>query len=347
MTAKPYGTLSNGREATLFTLTNKNGMEAKVTDYGAILVGVLVPDKDGTSKDVTLGFDDLAGWEQDTCYLGATVGRFGNRIAHGKFSLDGKDYQMVLNNEPNGVPCHLHGGTVGFNSVLWESREIENGVEFTYLSADGEEGYPGEVTAKVRYLLTDDNELIWQAEATTTAATPLNMVHHSYWNLSGDSSQRIESQRLQLEADHYLPTDPGLIPTGEVAPVAGTPLDFRQATVIGEHIEDDFEALKFAGGYDHAWVVNGEGLRLVATLSDPASGRSMTLHSEQPAVHFYAGSFLESAVPGKNGQPLLPRTGLCLETELYPDGPNKPAFPNCILRPGETYRHTMVHKFSW
>ncbi len=345
-----FGKLPDGREAKLFTLTNKNGLRAKISDLGATLVSMEVPDKDGKLADVTHGFDSAEGYLSDgNPYFGATVGRFGNRIAHGKFTLDGKEYTLATNNEPGGIPCHLHGGKVGFNKVLWtaEPDASKNAVTFTYISKDGEEGYPGTLTTKVTYTLTDDNELKWEASATTDAPTVLNIVHHTYWNLSGDPSTSINDHILTLEADQYLPTDPGLIPTGEKAPVADTPMDFTKPTPIGDRVNDDFEALKLGGGYDHAWVLRGGvGVRSAARLKDPKSGRVLEISTDKPGIQFYGGNFLDGTVAGKGGVKYPHRSALCLETENFPDAPNQPDFPSAVLRPGETYTHTMIHKFS-
>ncbi len=348
-----FGKMPDGREVKIYTLTNASGMEAKVTEYGAILVSLKVPDKSGELADVTHGYDTLEGWLGNTSYFGSTVGRFGNRIAHGKFTLDGKEYTLVTNNDPGGIPCALHGGTKGFDKVLWSGESFETdgarGVKLTYVSADGEEGYPGELTVAVTYTLTDANELIWEASATTTAPTVLNVVHHSYWNLSGDPTTSINDHELLLYADHYLPTDAGLIPTGAPAPVAGTPMDFTKATAIGERVDADFEALKLGGGYDHAWVLNGTAdgeLSKAATVRDPESGRVMTISTNQPAVQFYGGNFLDGTATGKDGVAYQHRTALCLETENWPDAPNNPEAPSAVLRPGETYNHKMVHSFS-
>lgn len=343
-----YGKMPDGREVRLFTLTNKNGLKARVTEYGAILVSLETPDRNGKLADITLGYDTLDGWLTNNSYLGATVGRFGNRIKAGKFTLDEKEYQLATNNDPGGIPCHLHGGEKGFDKVLWSGKPGEgNSVELTYVSKDGEEGYPGTLTTTVTYTLTDDNELIWEATATTDAPTIINIVHHSYWNLSGNPAETINNHELTLHAPSYLPTDAGLIPTGVVAPVDGTPMDFRQPTAIGARVNDDFEALKLAGGYDHCWVLeHGDGLRPAARLKDPASGRVMEITTNKPAIQFYGGNFLDGTITGKGGIKYEHRTGLCLETENYPDAPNQASFPSAVLRPGETYTHTMVHRFS-
>ncbi|HQW28219.1 MAG TPA: aldose epimerase family protein, partial [Verrucomicrobiales bacterium] len=321
-----YGKMPDGREVKLYTLTNTSGMEAKVTEYGAILVSLKVPDKAGKVADVTHGYDTLEGWLGNSSYFGATVGRFGNRIANGKFTLDGKSYSLVTNNDPGGMPCSLHGGTEGFSKKLWKGEAVYtkggDGVKLTYVSADGEEGYPGVLTVTVTYTLTNANDLVWEAEATTTAPTVINIVHHSYWNLSGDPATSINDHELTLFADQYLATNAGMIPTGEKAAVAGTPMDFTKATVIGERIAADYEALKFGGGYDHAWVLNGTAERALvkaARVRDPKTGRVMSLSTNQPAVQFYGGNFLDGTTTGKGGVKYQHRTALCLETENYPD----------------------------
>jgi aldose 1-epimerase len=343
-----YGKMPDGREVAIYTLSNKNGLKARLTEYGAILVSMEVPDREGKTADVTHGYDTLDGWLTNTSYFGATVGRFGNRIAHGKFTLDGKEYKLATNNDPGGVPCHLHGGVKGFDKVLWSSRALpDHGVEFTYLSKDGEEGYPGNLEVKVTYTLNDANELKWEAKATTDAPTILNLVHHSYWNLSGDPSTTINDHELMLAAPHFLPTDIGLIPTGEIAPVAGTPMDFTKPRVIGERVDADTEALKFGGGYDHCWVLEkGEGIKLAARLKDPKSGRVLEISTNQPAIQFYGGNFLDGSVAGKGGVKYPHRSALCLETEGFPDSPNRESFPSPVLRPGQEYHHVMIHKFS-
>ena len=343
-----YGTMPDAKSVKIFTLSNKNGLKARVTEYGAILVSMETPDKSGKSADITHGYDTLAGWLTNTSYFGATVGRFGNRIKDGKFSLEGKDYKLATNNDPGGIPCHLHGGLKGFDKVLWSGKANgENGVEFTYTAKDCEEGYPGNLSVKVTYTLNDNNELKWEAKATTDAPTILNIVHHSYWNLSGDPSTSINDHLMMLNAAGFLPTDIGLIPTGKITPVAGTPMDFTKPTVIGERIDADFEALKFGGGYDHAWVIEkGPKIQLAARVKDPKSGRVMEISTNQPAVQFYGGNFLDGTAKGKGGVAYAKRTAFCLETEGFPDAPNHPDFPSAVLRPGETYTHTMIHKFS-
>ena len=343
-----FGKTSAG-EAKVFTLTNKNGLRAKISDLGATLVSMEIPDKAGKIADVTHGFDSAEGYLSDANpYFGATVGRFGNRIANGVFKLDGKEYTLATNNEPGGIPCHLHGGKVGFNKKMWkaEPNEDKNAVTFTYVSEDGEEGYPGTLTTKVTYTLTEANELKWEVEATTDAPTVLNIVHHTYWNLSGDPTTSINDHILMLDADKYLPTNAGLIPTGKQDPVANTPMDFTKPTAIGDRVEEKFEALKLGGGYDHAWVLKPKsGVRLAARLKDPKTGRVLEVSTDKPAIQFYGGNFLDGTATGKKGVKYAHRTACCLETENFPDAPNHPEFPSAVLRPGETYKHVMIHKF--
>ena len=348
VTEQNFGKMPDGRPVKIFSLTNKNGLKAKVTEYGAILVSMETPDKSGELADLTHGYDNLEGWLTNTSYFGSTVGRFGNRIKDGKFSLDGKDYTLAKNNDPGGIPCALHGGLKGFDKVVWVGKvTADNAVEFTYTAKDGEEGYPGNLAVKVTYSLNDQNELTWDAQANTDAPTVLNLVHHSYWNLSGDPKTSINDHILTLNADGYLPTDAGLIPTGKIDPVASTPMDFTKPTAIGERVGAAFEALKFGGGYDHAWVLRkADGVHLAAKLKDPKSGRVMEISTNQPAIQFYGGNFLDGKAIGKGGVAYAFRTALCLETEGFPDAPNHPTFPSAVLRPGETYKHTMIHKFS-
>jgi aldose 1-epimerase len=343
-----YGAMPDGKQVKIYTLTNKNGLVAKVTEYGAILVSMETPDKLGKNAELTHGYDTLAGWLTNTSYFGASVGRFGNRIKDGKFSLDGKDYKLATNNSPGGIPCALHGGLKGFDKVVWTGKLLDDkGIEFTYLSKDGEEGYPGNLTVKVTYSLTDDNELKWQAIATTDAPTVLNIVQHTYWNLSGDHTTSINDHLLSLNADGYLPTNAGLIPTGKIDPVEGTPMDFNIPTAIGKRVDADFEALKLGGGYDHAWVLKkGADMHAAAVVTDPKSGRSMAISTNQPAIQFYGGNFLDGKAIGKGGVAYTHRTAFALETEGFPDAPNQPSFPSAVLRPGEKYEHKMVFTFS-
>ncbi|MFN3167762.1 MAG: aldose epimerase family protein, partial [Phycisphaeraceae bacterium] len=343
-----YGTLADGQTARLYTLTNKQGTTAQLTDFGATLVSLETPDRAGNLADVTLGYDTLDGWVGDTAYMGATVGRYGNRIANGRFTLDGKAYALATNNGPN----HLHGGEIGFNKKRWSAEPFESdggaGVTFTYVSVDGEEGYPGELTSTVTYTLNNDNELRIDFTATTTKPTVVNLVHHTYWNLTGDPRQSVLDHVLQLNADGYTPTDATGIPDAGVRPVADTPMDFRRPRRVGDRINNDFAQLKLGKGYDHSWAINGEpgALRLAAVLYDPGSGRVMQIETDQPAIQFYTGNYLDGSIRGKGGIPYRHRTGLCLETQVFPDSPNQPKLSTAVLRPGETYTHTMVHRFS-
>jgi len=346
VTRRSFGTLPDGREAWLYTLVNAHGLRARISDFGALLVSMETPDCEGVLADLTHGFATFGGWLENLPYFGATCGRYGNRIANGEFTLDGQHHKLATNNAPAGIPCHLHGGDTGFHRRLWEAVMIPGGVELRLRSPAGEEGYPGNLDAKVTYRLTDDNELIWQAEAVTDAPTILNLVHHSYWNLSGDPRRSICSHELQLEADHFLPTTAGMIPTGEIAPVAGTPMDFTSGMAVGARIDDDFEPLRMGNGYDHAWVLRPcDGVRRVARLCDPESGRSMEVSTDQPAIQIYTANGI-NGISGKRGITYENRTAICLETEAFPDAPNQPGFPTTVLRPGETYRHTLVHRFS-
>ena len=338
-----FGKLPDGREAHLFTMTNDHGMVVKMTDYGAIVVSVEVPDRTGKTANVNLGFDELAGYLQPHPYFGATVGRYCNRIAQGRFTLDGVEYTLAKNNGEN----HLHGGLVGFDKVLWKGEPIKEqdsvGVKFTYRSPDGEEGYPGNLDVTATYSLTNDNELRIDFTATTDKATHVNLTNHCYWNLQGAGSGTILDHELQIEADRYLPVDEGLIPTGELAPVENTPMDFRTAHAIGDKIEE-IEA--DPPGYDHCYVLNGEAggePRLAARVKDPESGRVMEIRTTQPGIQFYTGNFL-SGGPADGGNP---RHGaFCLETQHFPDSPNQPDFPSTVLQPGDTYHQITIHKFS-
>lgn len=355
--AAPFGEI-DGRQAQQYTLKNRHGLIAQVSDFGATLVSMQVPDRDGIMADLTHGYDDVYGYESDrNPYFGATIGRFGNRIAHGKFSLDGKTYRLTTNSASNGIPCHHHGGLRGFNRRFWQVAEVTTqSIQLQYLSPANEEGYPGNLSVIVTYTLNDENEMIWDASATTDAPTPVNLVHHSYWNLSGDPLSHIDDHELTLWATHFLPTNAGQIPTGELAAVTDTPMDFTSPTPLGDRIDDDFEALRIAAGYDHAWVLDGAekyaDLTRAASVRHPASGRVMDVFTNQPAIHLYTGNFLNADdfmpphQPGKNGIAYPRRSALCLETEAFPNAPNQPSFPNTILRPGEAYQHRTIHRFT-
>ena len=338
-----FGKMPDGRTVKSYTLSNSNGLRAVLIDYGATLVSLEVPDRDGKMADVVLGFKTLAEYQAKSPYFGAICGRVANRIAQGKFSLDGKDYQLATNNDAN----HLHGGKVGYDKVLWnsEAREGAEGPEvvFNYLSKDGEEGYPGNVNLTVTYRLTGDNTLAVIYSATSDAATPFNPTHHSYFNLAGEGNGTILDHEVQLNASHYTPVDATFIPTGEIAPVAGTPLDFTTATPIGKRIA------KVKGGYDHNFVLDrkeASGLVLAARVHEPKSGRVMTIETTEPGLQFYTGNFLDGSFAGKSGKTYVKQGGFCLEAQHFPDSINQPNFPSVVLRPGMTYTQTTLHKFS-
>ena len=336
----------------LYTLTNTNGLQAEITNYGGIMTRLLVPDRTGRLADVVLGYNTLAAYVKDTPYFGALIGRVGNRIAHGKFTLDGKAYALVLNNQPGGIPCHLHGGTIGFDKVVWQAEPVvaDNGpaLKLHYVSLDGEEGYPGNLDVTVWYRLTNENEMIIEYEATTDRATPVNLTNHNYYNLAGEGSGDVLAQVLTLHGARYTPVNAGLIPTGELAPVAGTPFDFTRPAPIGARITEDNEQLRHGAGYDHNWVVNRQapGLALTAIVHEPVSGRRMEVWTEEPGVQLYTGNFLTAATIGKSGRPYGRNHGFCLETQHMPDSINHPNFPSIVLRPGEVYRTKTVHRFS-
>ncbi|MFQ5807555.1 MAG: aldose epimerase family protein [Phycisphaerae bacterium] len=347
-----WGKTEDGQTAHLYTLTNKNGMTVRVTNYGCVIVSLTAPDRAGKYADVVLGFDRLDDYIKDSPHFGCVVGRYGNRIARGKFSLDGKTYALATNNEPGGIPCHLHGGNVGYDRVIWDAEAIIRagavGLKFHYLSRDGEEGYPGDLDVTMYYWLADTNELRIEYSATTDKATPVNLTHHSYFNLAGAGNGDILGHELMLAADRFTPVDAGLIPTGELRPVAGTPFDFTKPTAIGARVNKDDPQLKYGGGYDHNFVLSRwDGkLRLAATIYEPETGRFMEVLTTEPGVQFYCGNFLDGHHIGKGGKPYKHRFGFCLETQHFPDSPNKPQFPSCILRPDEEYRHVTVYRFS-
>jgi len=336
-----------GQLVKLFTLTNASGAQVSITEYGGIVVSLKVPDRDGNLGDVALGYDNLDAYVQDTPYFGAITGRYANRIAAGRFEIDGAAYELPVNNGPNS----LHGGIKGFDKVVWKGEPTApgDGVAFRYVSVDGEEGYPGKLDATVTYTWTDANELKIEYLASTDKPTVINLTNHSYFNLKDGGASTILEHELMINADRYTPVaDAGAIPTGELASLDGTPLDFREATVIGERIEEENEQLGFGSGYDHNYVLNAseEDITVAATVYDPSSGRVMEVLTEEPGVQFYSGNFLDGHHVGKGGVAYERRSGLCLETQHFPDSPNQPNFPSTVLRPGETYATSTIYRFS-
>jgi aldose 1-epimerase len=337
----PYGKTPEGSSIDIFTLRNSHGLSARVISYGCIITSVKTPDRNGEAGEITLGFDSLQGYLDRHPYFGALVGRFANRIASGKFELDGEIYTLACNEKGK---HHLHGGTVGFDKRIWTAEEIREpesaGVRMSYTSPDGEEGYPGELGVTVTYSLNDANELRLDYRAETTRATPINLTNHTYWNLSGPAAGTIYDHLLTLGGSRYLPVNEQLIPNGEILPVEDTPLDFRKRKAIGRDIDE------LPVGYDHCFIVDGKGSGLdpVAKLVDPASGRGFELSSTKPAVQLYTGNFLDG-IRGAGGRVFDKHTALCLETEFYPDAVNHPDFPSAVLRPGEVYTHSTVYRF--
>ena len=342
-----FGQTADGTAVESFTLRNAHGIEVKAITLGAIITSVRVPDRAGRFDDIVLGYDDLAGYLRKPSYFGAVVGRYGNRIAKGRFTLDGKTYTLAINNGPN----HLHGGVKGFDKVVWKGERASGAgaasVTFRYTSRDGEEGYPGTLEARVTYTLTDRDELSFEYAATTDKPTVVNLTQHSYFNLTGGRTD-ILGHQLTIDADRFTPVDATLIPTGQLAPVEGTPLDFRRATAIGARIGQDDAQLRNGGGYDHNFVINrrGEGLVHAARVVDPASGRTLDVQTTEPGVQFYTGNFLDGTITGQGGIVYKKRWALCLETQHFPDSPNQPTFPSTVLRPGSEYRSKTVLTFG-
>jgi aldose 1-epimerase len=345
-----FDTTLVNQKVTLYTLKNENGMTAQITNYGARLVDLWVADKNGDFKDVVWGFESIKGYLTATdLFAGPVVGRYGNRIGKGQFSLDGKPYQLTLNNNGN----QLHGGAGGFFTKVWNARQFKNekgedALELTYLSAAGEEGYPGNLNVKVIYSITKENELAINYEATTDSTTIINLTSHAYFNLHGTTSQSTNSHILSINADKYTPTDSLLIPTGEIADLTSTPLDFRKPTVIGDRINTDFLAIKYGKGYDHNFVLikkAGE-ITQAAEVYEPATGIVMKVTTDQPAIQFYSGNFMDGVDKGKRGDKHNYRCGIALETQNYPDAPNHANFPTSVLKAGETYKHLCVYKFE-
>lgn len=343
---EPWGEI-NGQPVYLYTLTNSKGSTMKVTNYGARVTSLKVPDEEGKMVDVVLGFDNLQDYLDNHTYFGAIVGRYGNRISDGKFTLDGEQYSLVRNNMDN----HLHGGYKGFDQRVWKGEAVKTSegasVKLNYLSKDGEEGYPGNLDVTITYTLTNDDEFVFDIEATTDEATVVNLTNHNYYNLNGAKSDAMDHE-LMINADRFTPIDDEWIPTGEIRPVEGTPMDFTTPTKVGSRINDDYKQLENGAGYDHNYVLNGSGTRmdLAATAYSPMSGILMKVYTDQPGVQFYSGNFLDGSLEGKNGITYEERYAICLETQHFPDSPNHPNFPSTVLRPGEEYSTTTVFDFS-
>ena len=345
ITEELFGNLSDGTPVSLYTMRNSGGVVMKVMNYGGIIVSLEVPDRNGKLVDVVLGYDSLQAYEKRNPFFGALVGRYGNRIGKGRFALDGKEYDLVKNNNGN----HLHGGTKGFDKAVWDIKEVpaEDGVaiKLSYLSKDMEEGYPGNLNVEITYTLTDENSIRFDYKATTDKPTIVNLTQHAYFNFNGGRGN-ILSHEISLNADRFVAVDEQLIPTGELKPVENTPLDFRTPVKIGERINDTHQQMQFGKGYDHCWVLNGEGLKVAAEVYDPSSGIEMTVRTTEPGVQFYTGNFLDGSLTGKNNTVYNQRTGFCLETQHFPDSPNKSQFPSVVLRPGETYATQTIYQFS-
>lgn len=345
ITSQEFGTMTDGQHVQIYKLTNKNGVEAEISNFGGVVQSLKVPDKNGKMADVALGYDTLDGYVGDKSSFGALIGRYGNRIAKGKFPLEGQTYTLATNDGPN----HLHGGLKGFNKKVWTAKESGNSLVLNYLSKDGEEGYPGNLNVTVTYTLTDDNALKIQYEATTDRPTVLNLTNHSYFNLSGQDAGEILEHELTLHADKFTPVDQTLIPTGELRDVKGTPFDFTKSTAIGARINGSDEQLKFGRGYDHNFVLNGgitKTPRLAAEVYDSKSGRVMQVLTTEPGVQLYTGNFLDGTVHGKGGHIYNYRNAFCLETQHYPDSPNHSNFPTTELKPGHKYHTITIFKFS-
>ncbi len=357
ITSAPFGTTPDGKAVQIFTMKNSHGVEIHAMTYGAIITSIETPDKAGNLGDIVLGFDSLGGYTNPAYiahlpYFGAVVGRYANRIAKGKFSIDGTEYQLPTNDGPNS----LHGGTKGFDQRVWDGSSFQNdtavGVVFKYTSPDGEEGYPGTLNAQVTYTLTNSNELVVDYLATTDKPTIVNLAQHSYWNLEDDGKTNILSHRLMINADSFTPIDSTFIPTGQIVAVAGTPFDFRTPHEIGEYINEDNQQLKYAKGYDDNWVLNptpkdsATGLTVAAEAWAPTSGRTLEVLTDQPGLQFYSGNFLDGTITGKGGITYGHRAAFALETQHFPDSPNHPNFPSTVLRPGEQYKTRTIFRFG-
>lgn len=348
ITKESFGKTIDGHDVDLYTLVNNRGVEAKITNYGGIVTSLKVPDRNGTLGDVVLGFDNLDAYLKGHPYFGAIIGRYGNRIAKGRFTLTGVEYKLASNNGEN----HLHGGIKGFDKVVWNAKPVKAArgaaLELTYLSKDGEEGYPGNLSVKVVYTLTDANELRIDYSATTDKATVINLTHHSYFNLAGQGNGDILNHKLFINAPRFTPTDAGSIPTGELRSVRGTPFDFLRATAIGSRINQNYEQLTLGKGYDHNFVLNGKMgvMRRAARVEEAGTGRVMEVWTTEPGIQFYTGNYLDGTLTGKDGKVYQYRFGFCLETQHYPDSPNQPKFPTTVLRKGGRYQTTTIYRFS-
>lgn len=355
---KPFGKTKEGASVEVFTLTNKHGVRLRAMTYGATVLSLETPDRAGKNADIVLGYKTLGQYEKSSPYFGAIVGRYGNRIAGGKFTLDGKEFTLAQNNGAEGLKSSLHGGLRGFDKVVWKAEAIARdgaqGVRFSYLSKDGEEGYPGNLEAKVTYWLNDENEWRVEYEMTSDKATPVNLTQHSYFNLKGEGKGDILGHELTLPAAKFTPVNAAMIPTGEIRAVAGTPLDFNKPIAIGDRIQADDEQLRLGGGYDHNFVLkrplfaglSGGRIHPAATVHEPLTGRLLTILTSEPGIQFYSGNFLDGTLKGKAGAAYPKRSGFCLETQHYPDSPNQPAFPSTILKPGKVWKSTTVFQFG-
>jgi aldose 1-epimerase len=348
ITKSDFGKLPDGKEVFQYTLTNKNGVEMKIINYGGIITSLKTPDKKGVLEDIVLGYNSLDGYLKESPYFGAIVGRYANRVAKGKFKLDGKEYTLALNNGPN----TLHGGLNGFDKAIWHVEEIQSNVgpalKLSYVSKDMEEGFPGNLSVDVVYTLTDSDELEFAFKATTDKTTVINLTQHSYFNLTGNTKRDILEHKLMINADAIVPVDNTLVPTGKLMPVAGTPFDFVKPHLVGERINAKDEQIELGGGYDHCYVLRDDGNRLkhAATLSEPTSGRKVDVYTTEPGMQFYSGNFLKGSIIGKGDVVYYKRFGMCLETEHFPDSPNQPNFPSVVLKPGETYTTSTKYTFD-
>ncbi len=348
VTRQPFGSTSDGVPVELYTLIVEKGMKASITTYGGAVVSLEAPDRNGKLADIVLGCDDVLRYEKQNAYLGALIGRYGNRIGRARFALDGVEYRLAKNNGAN----TLHGGLRGFDKRVWHAREVDRqegaAIQLTYVSKDGEEGFPGNLSVTVNYVLTAKNELIIEYTAETDKNTVVNLTNHSYFNLAGQGTGTILGHEVMINADRFLPVDSGLIPTGEFRAVAGTPFDFTRATTIGARIDQGDEQLKFGGGYDHNWVLNKQqtGMSKAAEVYEPGSGRVMEVWTTEPGLQFYTGNFLDGTIHGKGGNAYVYRGAFCMETQHFPDSPNKPQFPSTLLKPGDTYHSVTIYRFS-